>query len=128
MNTLQKLFLKNLKSWHRETIGMGYWHTKHPLTECSQYYLDDKEFIKAAIKITPWSYLFASKRLRNDLSITKLAIITEPLIGMQLINGTHTGKPVFPKNFLKNKEFLDWLRKNKIFSKKYLKEYYEKLK
>ena len=46
----------------------------HPLSECSEYYLDDKEFIKKAINIDPNSIKFASKRLRQDKTIAKLML------------------------------------------------------
>ena len=46
----------------------------HPLSECSEYYLDDKEFIKKAINIDPNSIKFASKRLRQDKTIAKLTL------------------------------------------------------
>ena len=44
----------------------------HPLSECSEYYLDDKDFIKKAINIDPNSIKFASSRLRQDKTIAKL--------------------------------------------------------
>ena len=46
----------------------------HPLSECSEYYLDDKEFIKKAINIDPNSIKFASSRLRQDKTIAKLVL------------------------------------------------------
>ena len=46
----------------------------HPLSECSEYYLDDKEFIKKAINIDPNSIKFASSRLRQDKTIAKLIL------------------------------------------------------
>lgn len=46
--------------------------SKHPLSECSEYYLDDLDFIKKAIKIDPNSIKFASSRLRQDKLIAKL--------------------------------------------------------
>ena len=46
----------------------------HPLSECSEYYLDDKDFIKKAINIDPNSIKFASSRLRQDKTIAKLII------------------------------------------------------
>ena len=46
----------------------------HPLSECSEYYLDDKEFIKKAINIDLNSIKFASKRLRQDKTIAKLIL------------------------------------------------------
>ena len=46
----------------------------HPLSECSEYYLDDKEFIKKAINIDPNSIKFASKNLRQDKTIAKLIL------------------------------------------------------
>ena len=48
--------------------------SKHPLSECSEYYLDDMDFIKKAIKIDPISIKFASKRLRQDTKIAKLVL------------------------------------------------------
>ena len=49
----------------------------HPLSECSEYYLDDKDFIKKAINIDPNSIKFASSRLRQDKTIAKLIIKTQ---------------------------------------------------
>ncbi len=46
----------------------------HPLSECSEYYLDDKEFIKKAINIDPNSIKFASRNLRQDKTIAKLIL------------------------------------------------------
>ena len=46
----------------------------HPLSECSEYYLDDKEFIKKAINIDPNSIKFASRNLRQDKTIAKLML------------------------------------------------------
>ena len=46
----------------------------HPLSECSEYYLDDKEFIKKAINIDPNSIKFASRNLRQDKTVAKLIL------------------------------------------------------
>ena len=46
----------------------------HPLSECSEYYLDDKEFIKKAINIDPNSIKFVSRNLRQDKTIAKLML------------------------------------------------------
>jgi len=48
--------------------------SKHPLSECSEYYLDDKDFITKAIKLDPNSIKFASKTLRQDKQIAKLIL------------------------------------------------------
>ena len=40
----------------------------------SEYYLDDKDFIKKAISIDPNSIKYASKRLRQDKTIAKLIL------------------------------------------------------
>jgi hypothetical protein len=48
--------------------------SKHPLSECSEYYLDDMDFIIKAIKIDPISIKFASKRLRQDTKIAKIVL------------------------------------------------------
>ena len=47
---------------------------QNPLLECSEYYLDDKDFIKKAISIDPNSIKYASKRLRQDKTIAKLIL------------------------------------------------------
>ena len=47
---------------------------ENPLLECSEYYLDDKDFIKKAIEIDVSSIKFASKRLRQDKTIAKLVL------------------------------------------------------
>ena len=46
----------------------------NPLSECSEYYLDDKEFVKKAINIDPNSIKFASRNLRQDKTIAKLML------------------------------------------------------
>jgi len=48
--------------------------SKHPLSECSEYYLDDKDFITKAIKLDPNSIKFASPKLRQDKQIAKLIL------------------------------------------------------
>ncbi len=48
--------------------------SKHPLSECSEYYLDDLDFIKKAIKIDPNSIKYASKKLRQNDQIAKLIL------------------------------------------------------
>ena len=48
--------------------------SKHPLSECSEYYLEDKDFITKAIKLDPNSIKFASKLLRQDKQIAKLVL------------------------------------------------------
>lgn len=48
--------------------------SKHPLSECSEYYLDDLDFIKKAIRIDPNSIKYASKKLRQNLQIAKLIL------------------------------------------------------
>ena len=47
---------------------------ENPLLECSEYYLDDINFIKKAIEIDVSSIKFASKRLRQDKTIAKLVL------------------------------------------------------
>ena len=48
--------------------------SKHPLSECSEYYLDDKDFIIKAIKLDPNSIKFAPRKLRQDKQIAKLIL------------------------------------------------------
>tara|TARA_B100001964_G_scaffold224585_1_gene271516 strand:- start:285 stop:488 length:204 start_codon:yes stop_codon:yes gene_type:complete len=48
--------------------------SKHPLSECSEYYLNEKDFITKAIKLDPNSIKFASKTLRQDKQIAKLIL------------------------------------------------------
>ena len=48
--------------------------SKHPLSECSEYYLDDLDFIKKAIKIDSNSIKHASKKLRQNVEIAKLIL------------------------------------------------------
>ena len=48
--------------------------SKHPLSECSEYYLDDLDFIKKAIKIDLNSIKYASKKLRQNIQIAKLVL------------------------------------------------------
>lgn len=70
--------------------------------------------------------MFASKRLRNELSIVKLMYKTEDLIAGQIAN-IHHSRRGFPKKFWKNKVFLDWLGKNNFYTKKFLKYFYKKI-
>ena len=55
-------------------IDTYYKKKQNPLLECSENYLDDKEFIKKAINIDPNSIKFASSRLRQDKTIAKLIL------------------------------------------------------
>ena len=48
--------------------------SKHPLSECSDYYLNDFDFIKTAIKIDSNSIKYASKQLRQNKKIAKLIL------------------------------------------------------
>lgn len=66
----------------------------HPITECSEYYLDDKEFILEAVKIEPECLKYASKRLKEDLDIIKVVFKKN----LQLL------KNIFLKKFLKSLE------------------------
>lgn len=126
MKKTKKEFLYFLKDWHSEGLGLGRWIGTHPLKEAPKKYLDDEKFIRAAIKIDTWSYMFASKRLRNELSIVKLMYKTEDLIAGQIAN-IHDNRRGFPKKFWKNKVFLDWLGKNDFYPKKFLKHFYDKI-
>jgi len=85
---MKKLFLGEIKAYIKDikkrklAKGMGihvtpFWglyssRHAHPLSECSEAYLDDKEFMSKAIKIDPNSIQFASKRLRQDKTIARL--------------------------------------------------------
>jgi len=59
--------------------------SNHPLSECSEYYLDDLDFIKKAIKIDPISIKFASKRLRQDTKIAKIVLKKDKKIAKKYI-------------------------------------------
>jgi hypothetical protein len=58
----------------------------HPITECSEYYLDDKEFILEAVKIDPECLKYASKRLKEDLDIIKVVFKKRPSIAKKQIS------------------------------------------
>lgn len=58
----------------------------HPITECSEYYLDDKEFILEAVKIEPECLKYASKRLKEDLDIIKVVFKKKPSIAKKYIS------------------------------------------
>jgi hypothetical protein len=58
----------------------------HPITECSEYYLDDKEFILEAVKIDPECLKYASKRLKEDLDIIKVVFKKRPSIAKKYIS------------------------------------------
>ena len=59
--------------------------TTHPLSECSEYYLDNKEFITKAIKIDPNSIKFASSKLRQDKQIAKLILKKDKKLAKKFI-------------------------------------------
>ena len=126
MKKTKKEFLYDLKDWHFETLGLGRWSGALPLKKAPKKYLDDEKFIRAAIKIDAWSYMFASKRLRNELSIVKLMYKTEASHAAQIAD-IHDNRYGFPKKFWKNKVFLDWLGKNNFYPEKFLKHFYEKI-
>ena len=46
--------------------------SSHPLSECTESYLDDKDFIIKCIKLDPDSFDYASNRLKQDKQILKL--------------------------------------------------------
>ena len=58
----------------------------HPISECSEYYLDDKEFILEAVKIDPECLKYASKRLKEDLDIIKVVFKKRPSIAKKQIS------------------------------------------
>jgi hypothetical protein len=62
------------KGWTEDWIGIYSKKDPHPITECSEYYLDDKEFILEAVKIDPECIKYASKRLKEDSDIIKVVI------------------------------------------------------
>jgi tetratricopeptide (TPR) repeat protein len=56
--------------------------SSHPLSECTESYLDDKDFIIKCIKLDPDSFDYASNRLKQDKQILKLIpkkIIKKPV-------------------------------------------------
>jgi hypothetical protein len=126
MKKTKKEFLYDLKDWYFETLGLGRWSGALPLKKAPKKYLDDEKFIRAAIKIDAWSYMFASKRLRNELSIVKLMYKTEASHAAQIAD-IHDNRYGFPKKFWKNKVFLDWLGKNNFYPEKFLKHFYKKI-
>ena len=80
-----KLYFKEINSKYEQKIrkmikGKGlyidtyYKKKQNPLIECSENYLDDKDFIKKAIKIDPNSIKYASRRLRQDKTIAKVIL------------------------------------------------------
>jgi len=59
--------------------------SKHPLSECSEYYLDDKDFITKAIKLDPNSIKFASPKLKQDKQIAKLILKKDKKLAKKFI-------------------------------------------
>ena len=57
----------------------------HPLSECSELYLDDKEFMSKAIRIDPNSIKFASKKLRQNKSIAKIILKKDKKLAKKFI-------------------------------------------
>jgi len=57
----------------------------HPLSECSESYLDDKEFMSKTIKIDPNSIKFASKKLRQNKSIAKIILKKDKKLAKRFI-------------------------------------------
>jgi len=55
------------------------------LSECSEIYLDDKEFMSKAIRIDPNSIKFASKKLRQNKSIAKIILKKDKKLAKKFI-------------------------------------------
>jgi hypothetical protein len=82
------------KGFSKDFIDIYSKKDPHPITECSEYYLDDKEFILEAVKIDPECIKYVSKRLKEDPDIIKIVIKKNLKIAKKYI----------PKQFLKNKK------------------------
>ena len=54
-------------------------------SECSEIYLDDKEFMSKAIRIDPNSIKFASKKLRQNKSIAKIILKKDKKLAKKFI-------------------------------------------
>jgi len=74
------------KGFSKDFIDIYSKKDPHPITECSEYYLDDKEFILEAVKIDPECLKYASKRLKEDLDIIKAVIKKRPSIAKKYIS------------------------------------------
>ena len=74
------------KGFSEDFIGIYSKKDPHPITECSEYYLDDKEFILEAVKIDPECLKYASKRLKEDLDIIKVVFKKRPSIAKKHIS------------------------------------------
>jgi hypothetical protein len=74
------------KGFSKDFINIYSKKDPHPITECSEYYLDDKEFILEAVKIDPECLKYASKRLKEDLDIIKVVFKKKPLIAKKHIS------------------------------------------
>jgi len=66
-------------------IGIYSSRDPHPLSECSEIYLDDKEFMSKAIRIDPNSIKFASKKLRQNKSIAKIILKKDKKLAKKFI-------------------------------------------
>lgn len=74
------------KGFSKDFIDIYSKKDPHPITECSEYYLDDKEFILEAVKIDPECLKYASKRLKEDLDIIKVVFKKKPSIAKKYIS------------------------------------------
>ncbi len=74
------------KGFSKDFIDIYNKKDPHPITECSEYYLDDKEFILEAVKIDPECLKYASKRLKEDLDIIKVVFKKRPSIVKKYIS------------------------------------------
>lgn len=82
--SMLKMMLK--KGFSKDFINIYSKKDPHPITECSEYYLDDKEFILEAVKIDPECLKYASKRLKEDLDIIKAVFKKRPSIVKKYIS------------------------------------------
>ncbi len=82
--SMLKMMLK--KGFSKDFINIYSKKDPHPITECSEYYLDDKEFILEAVKIDPECLKYVSKRLKEDLDIIKVVFKKRPSIVKKYIS------------------------------------------
>ena len=88
--------------------------SSHPLSECTESYLDDKDFIIKCIKLDPDSFDYASNRLKQDKQILKLIpkkTLKKPVTidkkeALKIVKKDATKFKSLPTHFKKDKEFI----------------------
>ena len=73
--------VRNFRFW----LGMAGPRDPHPLSECTDAYLEDLKFMSKAVKIDPNSIKFASKKLRQNKTFAKLCLKKDKKLAQKFI-------------------------------------------